>query len=110
MKKWGFKMEEIDIIYTGLSELDELDQSKVKDVVLKHLDKIKNLVKSIESVNIHIKQYNKEGHTSKYSIHTKLFTPGKVFEVEKSEWDLVKVFHQTFIALHNEIEHYVNSR
>ena len=55
------------------------------------------------------KEYDKSGHASKYSITMKAMAPTKIFEVDKTDWDLARVLHKAFKALENEIKHYFHT-
>jgi len=95
----------------GLNDLNILEKAKINRLLSKYKGKIKRILPAnIDSIKIHIKKYKKSGSKSKYSLHIRILTPKKIFESEKSDWDLAKVLHISFKALENEIIHYVNSR
>ena len=100
--------ENLEIV--GLSELNVLEKAQVSILLAKYKGKIKRMIDDITSIKIHLKKYKKSGHTSKYSLHVKVFTPKKTFEVEKADWNITKSLRKSFEALVNEIEHYINSR
>ena len=100
--------ETLDVV--GLDDLSLLEKAKISVLFSKYKVKIKRILYNIDSIKIHIKKYKKSGAKSKYSLHIRILTPKKIFEVEKSEWDLSKVLHISFKALENEIIHYINSR
>lgn len=97
------------IQFIGLNELGQLEQGSINSLVPKYLEKIKRLIYNINSIHIHIKQYKKKEHSSKYSLNVKISIPIKTFEAEKSDWDIAKATHQCFKALINEINHYLGS-
>jgi hypothetical protein len=96
------------IQFIGLSDLDESDQAKVNSLTSKYQEKLRKLL-DIAPLAIHIKTFKKSDHPSKYSMHIKLASQSRVFEVEKIDWDLTKVIHLSFEALINEINHYLGS-
>ena len=49
------------IQFTGLKELEALDQERVKDLAATYYNKIKRSLKNITTLEIHIKEYRKEG-------------------------------------------------
>jgi|TARA_B100002003_G_scaffold250515_1_gene290190 hypothetical protein len=93
----------------GLHDLNILEKAKINLLLSKHKGKIKRILPgSIDFIKIHIKKYKKLGAKPKYSLHIRILTPKKIFEVEKSDWNLAKVLHISFKALENEINHYIN--
>ena len=103
-------MEEGIIQFVGLKELGEFEKDKVNILCTSYYDKIKRLLHNVTSLKIHIKQYSKDGGRTKYAVNIKAMAPTKIFEVDKEEWDIAKVMHKSFKALHNEIEHHPNSK
>jgi ribosome-associated translation inhibitor RaiA len=97
------------IQFIGLNELEESQKETINSLVTKHLEKIKRFIYNISSVHIHIKQHKKNDHASTYSLHVKISVPTKIFEAEKSDWDLTKAGHMCFEALENEIQHYLGA-
>ena len=103
-------MEEI-IKYSGLKELNEDEQIKLKNLVEKEFPKIQRFAKEISSFNINIKVMKKETK-KRYMINMKLQTPGKLFvtknkDTEKGgDWDVTKEVHRELKALIREIEHH----
>jgi hypothetical protein len=95
--------------FAGLSELGQIEQDAFNTLSTKYLEKIKRIIYNISSIHMHIKQYKKTDSAPKYSLHIKVSIPGKVFEVEKTDWDISKVIHLCFEALINEIQHYLGS-
>ena len=98
--------ENLEIV--GLSELNVFEKAQVSLLLSKYKIKIRRLLDDISNIKIHLKKYKKAGHTSKYSLHIKIFTPKKTFEVEKVDWNITKSLRKSFEALVNEIEHYIN--
>jgi hypothetical protein len=102
-------VETLEVV--GLSDLNILEKAKINLLLSKYKGKIKKILPAdIDSIKIHIKKYKKLGSKSKYSLHIRILTPKKIFESEKSDWDLSKVLHISFKALETEINHYNNSK
>ena len=97
------------IQFIGLNELEGPEQDRVNALATEHYEKIKRLLNNATSLVIHIKPYNKSGHSSKYSIHVRALAPTKTFEADKTDWDLARAMHKVFKALEKEIEHEFHS-
>jgi hypothetical protein len=94
------------IQFTGLKELESLDQERVKDLAATYYDKIKRSLKNITTLQIHIKEYKKEGARKKYSVHIKAVAPTKVIVSTKAhDWDIARVMHKAFQDIEREIVH-----
>ncbi len=98
------------IQFTGLSKLDDIDQDKVKSIVEKYNDKFDKVFGNLISMSVHLKQHEKSGHASNYSMLVKVNAPKKIFEAEKTDFDLVRLVRKTFTALENEIKHSFDSK
>lgn len=98
------------ISYVGLKELEEDDQSVVIRLTEEYFPKIQIFLKNIMELVVHIKQYEKEGHRSKWSLHVRALSPSHVFESTKvAEWELPIALHKAFKDLENQIKHRLHS-
>lgn len=99
-------MEPIQFI--GVNELDEPQKALVNKLSTEYYDKIQRSLKNLTSLVIHVKQYEKEGKKSKFSIHIRAIAPTRIFESTKaSDWDLTRTLHKAFKDLERQIEHVI---
>ena len=99
-------MEEEQIQFIGVNELNEEEQAVVNTLSTEYYDKIKRSLKNLTSMVVHIKLYKKEGSQKKYSIHVRVIAPTKMIESDKAaDWDLARTLHKAFKNIEREIEH-----
>jgi hypothetical protein len=92
--------------FTGLRELEPLEQTIVKGISQEYFPIIQREVHNDIDVLVHVKAYNKGGKRSKYSVHLKLIYAGNVLDVNKvHDWDLPRGVHESFVALLNMAKH-----
>ena len=97
-------MEHIQIV--GLELLDKIEKEDIKKLAEEYFIKIQRQLKNIESVVIHIKEYNKEGNRKKFSIHIRAIAPEHIFEADAADWDFKRTIHKVFKKLETELEHH----
>ncbi|MFC1727960.1 hypothetical protein ACFLZ7_00675 [Nanoarchaeota archaeon] len=98
------------ISYVGLKELEEDDQELVIRLTEEYFPKIQIFLKNIMELVVHIKQYEKEGHRSKWSMSVRAQSPSHVFESTKAaEWELPIALHKAFKDLESQIKHKLHS-
>jgi hypothetical protein len=94
-----------DIEITNVEILTE-NERKIIDKLLKESQlKIQRLTKTPIKLKIDIKEYDKDGKKSKYSINSQAIFSGKVFTSSSWDWDLTKAIHKAMIKIENEAEH-----
>jgi len=93
---------------TGFDILTEKDKSNFNKILSEHSRRIKNKLKNIEEIKIHLKEYNYEGNikdkNKKYSINLTVSYAGKFLKANSVDWDLSKVFHKVFKKIESEVE------
>jgi len=95
-----------NIRFVGLSKLDEDAQVIVKDIVDEYYPKIKRLLKNEVQLVVHIKAHTKGGARPKFSLHTRVEAPTRIFESSKSaEFDLSKAVTKSMEDIIKEIQH-----
>ena len=88
--------------FTGLKNLEPLEQTIVKGIAQEYFPRVKREVKNDIDLIIHVKPYRKAGKRAKYSVHVKCIYATKVEDVNKvADWDLPKGVHEAFVALLN---------
>lgn len=91
--------------FTGLKELEPMEQTIVRGIADQYLPKIERDVHNDVDLLVHVKGYNKGGHRSKYSVHLKAIYATKVANVDNVyDWDLPKAVHEGFVALLNMLK------
>lgn len=91
--------------FIGLKDLDEFEQSTVKELAAEYLDKILRKLKNLDRAVLHIKVHMKGGKASKYSATLRAFTPDHVYETTAFDWNLSKAIHMVYNEMLNEIQH-----
>ena len=72
-------------------------------IVNSNLLKLQRKLKTINSLNIHLKEYSPEGKV-KYSINAHITDSFGKIEANASDWDFNRTLHKVFDKLQNEIE------
>jgi hypothetical protein len=94
-----------DIEITNAEILTENERKSVDKLLKEYQLKIQRLAKTPVKLKIDIKEYDKEGKKSKYSINSQAIFTGKVFTSSSWDWDLSRAIHKAMIKLENEAEH-----
>ena len=94
----------MDVIYRGLKKLGEIESSTVSILVDRYLPKIERLAHANKLI-IGIKEYDKEGNRSKYSIHARLEAPSVFIAAKAHDWDLRRTLHKVLKKIENEAQH-----
>ena len=90
------------IEFTGLKELEPLEQTIVKGIAQEYFPILQRDLHNDIDLLVHVKPYTKGGNRVKYSVHLKLVYAGNVINVDKvHDWDLPKAVHESFVALLN---------
>ena len=100
-------MEPIQII--GGEQLDKTEKEDIKRIANEYFTKIQRQLKNIESLIIHIKEYNKQGTRKKFSLHIRAIAPTRIFEADAVEWELHKALYKAFEKLETELEHHFHT-
>lgn len=95
------------IQFIGVSELAPEEQFLVSKLSTEHFEKLQRMLKRIEQMVVHIKQYEKEGQRKKFSLHVRVKAPTQaVIESCKShDFDLARALHKAFDDVRAQIEH-----
>ncbi len=89
----------------GINQLTEEDQSIVNKLVEKRLNKIERQIKNDFSLNVLIKEYEKDGKSKKYSVDFTLRVGNKYFKSKDTDWKLSNAVNSSLDKLQTEIEH-----
>ena len=98
------------IEFKGLNKLEKDLQEEIKKITAKHYKKIGALLKEIQSFKVHVKQHEKSGHASRYTLITQIISKKDKFELERTEYNLTLLMNKSFEALKNDIEHKLSSK
>ena len=100
-------MESVQIV--GSEQLDKSEKEDIKRIANEYFTKIQRQLKNIESIIIHVKEYNKEGNRKKFSLHIRAIAPTRIFEADAFDWELHKAIHKAFEKLETELEHHLHT-
>lgn len=95
-------MEPIQI--KGVDILTEKEKRLVNKLLNEYYPKIKRQLKNVTSLNVHIKEYKKEGKRKKYSVNVKAMTATKIFEANACDWDFARTMHKVLNKIQIEIK------
>jgi CBS domain-containing protein len=106
----SLKGEEIkNIRFTGLDELQDLAPYTVyyvKKLASYYAEKVAYLIKNINEVSVHFKEYAKEGKQHKYSVNVKVAAPTAIINSTKAvDWDIARTMHKAFKDVEKRIIH-----
>jgi len=85
-------------------EKSEIDMFEFNRIINEHINKLRRKLKNIDSIIIHLKEYNREGNRQKFSFHIRVNGSFKPFEASSDDWDFNRALHKIFIKLENEVE------
>jgi ribosome-associated translation inhibitor RaiA len=95
-------MADIEII--GVKLLTE-KQKEIADIILnEYHKKIQRLIKNPLLLKVHIKEYDKDGKKSKYSINTEAIFAGKMIESSSWDYDFARAIHKAMKKIESEME------
>ncbi len=102
------------IKYSGLKDLNEQEQDKLKNLVEKEFPRIQRLVKNSADLIVAVKTMKKNSR-KRFIISMRLEAPGKMYSKKNKEterggdWDIAKAVHQELDGLYFEIKHELKS-
>lgn len=93
----------------GFDVLNEKDKEDFQKLFSEYSAKIQHKLKNIESIRIHLKEYNYKGEigdkNKKFSIHVLVIYSGKRIEADASDWDFKRALHKVFSKIEEAAEH-----
>lgn len=93
-----------DIEIVGAKILTEKDK-KIADTLLEgYHKKIQRLIKNPLLLKVHVKEYDKDGKKSKYSLNTEAVFAGKMMEASSWDYDFARAIHKGMKKIENEME------
>ncbi len=92
--------------FVGLNELEPAEQQTVKTIAMLGFEKLQRDLKTLSTMVVHVKTYEKEGNRKKYSFHVRLNAHTRVFESCKAhDWDLARAVHKAMEDLQHQVVH-----
>ena len=92
--------------FVGLNELSAEEQQRVKEISMLGFEKLQRDLKTLSTMVVHVKLYEKEGNRKKYALHVRLNAHTRVFESCKAhDWDLVRALHKAMDDLKHQVIH-----
>ncbi|MFB6075529.1 MAG: CBS domain-containing protein [Candidatus Aenigmatarchaeota archaeon] len=88
---------------TGMPDVDSFVVSKMHDTVDKTVQKIGRIYEGLEYLIIHIKEHNKGGKQTKYTIRTRFMTPVGIFVSKNWGWDLLTALDKALDNLERQV-------
>jgi len=96
----------LDIQVKGIELIeDENDQERIKELLNEYGPKIERMLDNDVVLEIHFKEYEKEGNRVKHSVSAKINYANNIFQASDFDWDLARVIHKVMKKLETEIEH-----
>ena len=84
--------------------LTDEEKEVLKTLLEEYCGKIDFLIKKYV-LEVHVKEYDKEGKRKRYCLIAKIKVPRLMFETEVMGWDFKVVVHKTMKKLLTEIKH-----
>ncbi len=98
--------EKISIVHaSGVNLLDEEEKKKVSELLEGYHQKIQRHFDNDVFLDLHVKEYNKEGKRKKYSLNAFLHGATGKIEADAHDWELTRTLHKVMKKLLGEIEH-----
>ncbi|HME86879.1 MAG TPA: hypothetical protein VKE88_00515 [Candidatus Nanoarchaeia archaeon] len=107
------EIQRASVEFTGLKELEALEQTIVKGIAQEYLPILERKVKNNFDLLVHVKGHNrsppsdsmKSDKRIKYSVHLKLiYANNNSLNIDKvHDWDLPKAMHVSMVALLNRL-------
>ncbi len=94
-----------DIEITNIELLKEEEKKIAEKLLNEYFSKLQRMTKAPIKLKIKIKEYDKNGKKSKYSIDSRLMYSGKMLPSSSWDWDLARAIHKAMIKLENEAKH-----
>ncbi|MCL5018721.1 MAG: hypothetical protein M1416_03090 [Candidatus Pacearchaeota archaeon] len=93
-----------DIEIVNVKILNEKDREIAGKLLEEYHKKIQRLIKNPLSLKVHIKEYDKDGKKSKYSLNTEAIFSGRMIESSSWDYDFARAIHKGMTKLESEIE------
>ena len=88
----------------GIENLTDEEKKLFDKLLNEYYPKIQRKLKSIIFLQIHVKEYKKEGKRKKFSINVKVINGTEVFEANAHNWDFARTMHKVLNKIETEIE------
>lgn len=95
--------EGVFLQFSGLQDVEGVDRMRVQSHVEDRLQKIARIEGGAEYFYLHVKEYEKDGTRSKYSLRTRLMTPVGPFFAKGHGYELLDVLDETLDRLERQI-------
>lgn len=93
------------ISLAGVDMLAEGEREIIQKLLDKYHKKMSRHFKEAVSLELHLKEYNREGNSKKYSLSACVRGPMGKLEASYADWELHKAVHKVLDRLLEEIEH-----
>lgn len=100
----SLKQEEgVYLQITGMPDVDSFVKDKMHDTIDKTVQKIGRIYEGLEYLVVHIKEHNKGGKQTKYTIRTRFKTPVGMFVSKDWDWDLLTALDKSLDNLERQV-------
>ncbi len=95
-----------NIKFVGLNNvnLETHQKYNLRKIAGNEAFKLQRKINNEFSLIIHIKEYEKDGHKQKYSVHLKIDYPGQVISTNQEDWDVETALRKTFNNAKNNVK------
>ena len=94
-----------NIRFVGLGKLDlePHQKSSIQKISSNEAFKLQRVIKNDFSLTIHIKEYEKDGHSHKYSVSLRIEYPSQIIATSDDDWDVETALRKTFANAKNHL-------
>ncbi len=98
--------EEALIQFKGMSKLNLDDNiiSEIKNISEEQGEKLQRYFKNRYDMEIHVKQREKEGAQSRYTINSRIIYPGATVAAQAEDWDIITALRKSMDKLESQLE------
>ena len=85
-----------------MQQIDDYDKENLTKIASNQAFKLQRYLHSPFTLDIHIKEYGKDGQQRKYSVHIRAEFPGQILTASQDDWDIITALRKTFDNLENK--------
>lgn len=97
-------MKEFEVKLSGFHEVEEMDKETIKNYCEKFYGRQNKKLKTIEFIEIKLKDYQKTGLRRKFLVHSTLGFAGTVLTSKALDWNLIKAVDASLKKMESEIK------
>ncbi len=97
-------MKEFEVKLSGFYEVEKIDKETIKNNCIKLYERQNKKLKTIEFIEIRLKDYQKSGTRRKFLVHSTLGFAGTVLTSKALDWNLIKAADASLKKIDSEIK------